>query len=416
MQSNQINEYVRDRKELINTYLETLAQYGAQPEGGIVRPVYTPEWLAAFRQLESWFREAGLEPKADAMGNLWGRLEGLEKDKVITSGSHFDTVKKGGKYDGALGVIAALCAVRFLKELFGQPRRSLEVLALCEEEGSRFSNTFLGSRAVTGQFPVEEVLNSYDPQGVSLIEAGRVCGADPAQVASVARTDIEAFIELHIEQGPVLEKAGKQIGVVEAITGLQHLFITIEGRPDHAGTTPMKMRSDALVASASAIQLINKAALDMGHPAVATVGWINAEPGGRNIVPGKVEFTIDFRHPDKQKKAALRQKIIDILELSAAAYNTELHVQQLVDRDPADMTPAIVNTIRQAAEELGLSSQNMVSGAGHDSQVMVEKFPTGMIFVPSQGGRSHSAAEFTPIDQIADGIATLALSLYRLAY
>ncbi|MDB5080290.1 MAG: allantoate amidohydrolase [Chloroflexi bacterium] len=408
--------YVKQNAPVIENYIETLAAFGSQPEGGIVRPVYSTQWFDAHKQLAAWMQEAGLEVRADAVGNLWGLSRGTEAGQGYASGSHLDTVKEGGKYDGALGVLAALTAIRFLKELYGAPRLPLEVVALCEEEGSRFSKSFLGSRAITGNMPVEELDQSRDADGISVAQAARNCGFDPDQLAAAQRTDLAGFIELHIEQGRLMEAAQVEIGVVEAITGIKHLRVVFEGQADHAGTTPMDLRSDALVSAAQAVTKINELAREFGRPAVATVGKLSVEPGATNIVPAQVEITVDMRHPDPATLEQLKQRIVQISEEAAAAQGGSVKIDLLMERQAAPMTPEIVNMISSSAEELGLKNMPMVSGAGHDSQVMVEKIPSGMIFVPSCGGRSHSRAEYTPIEEILPGIALLAQAFYRLAY
>jgi allantoate deiminase len=412
----ELYDYVKQNAHLIENYIETLAAFGNQPNGGIIRPVYSPPWFEAHRQLASWIQEAGLEARSDAVGNLWGLSRGRETGQGYASGSHIDTVKEGGKYDGALGVLAALSAIRFLKELYGPPRLSLEVVALCEEEGSRFHKSFLGSRAITGNLPVEELDQSRDAEGISVAQAAQACGFDPAQLEAARRTDLAGFIELHIEQGRLMEAAGVELGIVQAITGIKHLRVIFEGQADHAGTTPMDLRSDALVAASQAIANINALARQLGRPAVATVGNLSVQPGATNIVPALVEMTVDTRHPDPATLEKLNQEINRICQEAAAAQGGSAQVELLMERQAAPMTPQIVNLLEASAGELGLSRIPMVSGAGHDSQVMVEKIPSGMIFVPSKAGRSHSRAEYTPIEQILPGIALLAQALYRLAY
>ncbi len=416
VKADNIYDYVAQNAGLIASYIEGLASYGMQSGSGIVRPVYSPEWLAAHRQLEKWINEAGLSVRADAIGNLWGRLEGSEGGPVIASGSHLDTVKGGGKYDGGLGIIAALSAIRFLKDFYGPPRRTLEVVALCEEEGSRFNNTFLGSRAIIGTLPLDEVNNSRDPEGISVLEAARACGFRPEELTTVRRHDLGTFLELHIEQGRLLDDAGLQVGIVEAITGLQHLKVVFEGRADHAGTTPMDLRADSLVAAADVAIKTHHLAAALGRPAVATVGSLQVEPGARNIVPARVEITIDFRHSVEATRQLMAQQIRQICRDTGVSQGVTVQIEQHTDRLPAQMSPEVIELLQSCADQLGVSNMRMISGAGHDSQIMVERVPTAMLFVPSQAGRSHSAAEFTPLEQIIPGVAVLAQAMYKLAY
>ena len=408
--------YIKQNGHIVEDYIEKLGVFGRLNEGGIVRPVYSPQWLEAHRQLAEWMTAAGLTVRADAVGNLWGKSAGKETGHGYASGSHLDTVKEGGKYDGGLGILAALSAIRFLKELYGPPRLALEVVALCEEEGSRFSKTFLGSRAITGTLSAEELDDNRDAEGISVAQAAIICGFDPSKLAEARRTDLAGFIELHIEQGRLLDDVKLEVGIVQAITGTHHMHVTFEGQADHAGTTPMDLRSDALVAAAQAITHINTIALKMGRPAVATVGKLSIEPGATNIVPALVVLTVDMRHSDQAKKAQLIGQIEQACRTAAATQGVTVTFEQLQDRVPAPMTPTIIDLLHKTANELGISNMAMVSGAGHDSQVLVEQIPTGMIFVPSKSGRSHSRAEFTPLDQILPGIAVLALALYKLAY
>ncbi len=415
-QTTNLLDYTQRNIGVIEHYIEALAVFGQQPEGGLIRPVFSAPWLLAYRQLENWFKEVGLSVRADAIGNLWGRAEGSEGGPVVVSGSHLDTVKGGGKYDGALGIIAALSAIRFLRENYGEPRRPLEVVALCEEEGSRFSNTFLGSRSIIGELHQADLEETRDPQGVSVLEAARECGFDPSNLASARRDDLKVFLELHIEQGRLLDDAGLQVGFVEAITGLQHLRVTFEGRADHAGTTPIALRSDALVSASTAIVELNQLARSLGHPAVATVGWLEVSPGARNIVPAKVEMSIDLRHSNNAIKLQMAEKIRQICLEAGSAQGVKVNIEQETDHPPAPMSPEITAMLTESAAKLGITGMPMISGAGHDSQIMVEKVPTAMLFVPSRNGSSHSSAEFTPLDQIVPGIAVLAETMYKLAY
>ncbi len=412
----EIIDYVKQNGNILDEYIEKLGAFGRVEGGGIIRPVYTPQWLAAREQLVEWMQEAGLSVRTDAVGNLWGKLEGSEPGKSYASGSHLDTVKEGGKYDGGLGILTAIVALRFLNELYGQPKFSLEAVALCEEEGSRFNKTFLGSRAITGTLPAEELDESADAEGISIRQAAETCGCDLSQLEAARRDDLVGFIELHIEQGRLLDDVKREVGIVQAITGTRHMGVTFEGQADHAGTTPMDLRKDALVAAAQAITKIQAIALEMGRPAVATVGQLSVVPGATNIVPALVNITVDIRHSDQAKKETLISRIETACREAAASQGVSVAIEQHQDRVPALMTPAMINLLQSTADELGILNMPMVSGAGHDSQVMVEQIPTGMIFVPSIAGRSHSRAEYTPLTEILPGVALLAQALYKLAY
>src|SRR5256714_2153126 len=250
-------------RALLERRLDELYAIAAEPGGGTYRPLYGDAWATALDRVERWLTDAGLETHRDAVGNLWGRATGTNKGKSIVTGSHIDTVRHGGRLDGALGICAGLTAVETLLSSNGKPRRALEVVAICEEEGSRFSTNFWGSRAITG------AIDTVDPE---IAAAMRERGLDPTKIASAARDDIETFVELHIEQGAVLESAGTPLAVVSAIVGTAHLEVTVTGRPDHAGTTPMDLRLDALAGAAAMIQAVESIAKSLGQPAVATIG------------------------------------------------------------------------------------------------------------------------------------------------
>src|SRR6267378_1818925 len=243
---------------LLEPRLDELYAIGAQPEGGAYRPLYGPAWAAAVDLVQKWMKDAGLETRRDAVGNLWGRAEGA--GKAIVTGSHIDTVRHGGRLDGALGIVAGLTAVETLLKEKGKPRRTLEVVAICEEEGSRFPTNFWGSRAIVG---------AIDKPDAAMAAAMRECGLDPARIATAARDDIDTFVELHIEQGAVLETSNTPLAVVSAIVGTAHLEIVVTGRPDHAGTTPMDLRLDALTGAAAMVQAVPSIAAALGRPAVA---------------------------------------------------------------------------------------------------------------------------------------------------
>jgi allantoate deiminase len=404
--------------------VEALGQHGEQPGGGIIRPVYSPAWKAAQTQLAEWFAQAGLQVRQDAVGNLFGRLEG-ESARTILTGSHIDTVLLGGRYDGALGVLSAFAAVRALKQQHGaggggggggKPRRSLEVVALCEEEDSRFHANFWGTRGLLGLIRPEELDALVDEDGVTIGQAMREVGLPPEQYHEAVRTDLDAFVELHIEQGRILYDEQVPLGVVETITGLYRYLTTVEGRTDHAGTTPMDLRRDAVQAAAHMSVDITRIVEREGRPAVVTTGKWDVQPGAWNIVPGRASFSVDLRHPDEATKQALAARLRDTCDRIAAERGVSVRYDLAGDVLPMAMHPDIQAVLAAAAEAHGLTYKRMVSGAGHDSQVMATRLPTGMLFVPSVDGRSHSAAEYTTPEDAARGARVLATALHRLAY
>ncbi len=392
-----------------------LGRIGEQPEGGIVRHVYDEAWVAARRQLATWMAEAGLQVHEDAVGNLFGRVEG-ESPRTVLTGSHIDTVVLGGRYDGALGLLAALAAVRALARQYGRPRRSLEMVALCEEEDSRFHANFWGTRGILGLIEPNELTELRDLSGVTIGDAMRHVGLAPDNYRQAIRNDLDAFVELHIEQGRILYDEQLPLGVVDAITGLYRFRVTLEGRTDHAGTTPMDLRRDALQAAAEISTEMSRIVAEAGRPAVVTNGWWDVQPGAWNIVPGLVHFSVDLRHPDESVKQHLAARIRQRGEEIAAARGVRLSYEVVGDILPMPLDDTLKAELQAAAEARGVRWIPMISGAGHDSQVMATRVPTAMLFVPSVDGRSHSAAEYTTPEDAARGAAVLATALYRLAY
>jgi allantoate deiminase len=402
---------------LVQRHLLDLARYGAYEETGVWRTAYSPEWGAAQEQVAFWFAQAGLQVRRDAVGNVWGRLAGDQGGPVIASGSHIDSQTPGGRYDGALGVIAALVALRTLRERFGQPRRTLEAVSLCEEEASRFhAANFWGSRAVTGSIAVEEPERINDFEGVSIAEAMRAVGLDSRQIPEAARHDIDTWVELHIEQGPVLETAGLPVGVVDAITGIRHYVVQLAGRSDHAGARPMEGRLDPMAGFAEIVTAVIGVALETGPPAVTTVGRIQVVPNLPAAVPDMVTFTVDSRHPDPQaleEQHALQEQLMRAI---AERRGLEISWSTPLDLPPCLCDSALVVELEHAAREQHVPFLRMHSGAGHDTQNMAKIAKVAMVFVQSKGGRSHTPAEFTTLDDAVAGIRVLAATLHKLAY
>ena len=390
---------------LLERRLDELYAIGAEPDGGTFRPLYGDAWVAAGQLVERWMKDAGLETRRDAVGNLWGRAVG--SGKAIVTGSHIDTVRHGGRLDGALGIVAGLTAVEALLRDNGKPKRTLEVVAICEEEGSRFNTNFWGSRAITG---------GIDHVPDDIAAAMRERGLDPQRIAAAARDDIDVFVELHIEQGAVLEASGKPLAVVSAIVGTAHLELVVTGRPDHAGTTPMGMRQDALAGAAAMIQAIESIARSLGAPAVATVGKIRAEPDQINVIPGRVTFTVDLRHSDLGARNALEERIRSLCGTIASERGLTLDARAPQSRPPVPMHADVRALLKDAAREVGLEIGEMVSGAGHDAQVLAARCKVGMLFVPSIGGRSHCPEEASNPQHLELGTTILMRALQKIAY
>jgi allantoate deiminase len=401
----------------VESSITALAQHGAYGETGVWRVAYSPEWSAAQAQVEDWMAAAGLEVRRDAVGNVWGRLEGVESGPVIASGSHVDSQTPGGRYDGALGVISALIAVQTLNALHGRPRRTLEVASLCEEEASRFhAAQFWGSRAITGEVRREHLDEVRDADGVSIGEAMAKVGLDPERFEDARREDVDTWVELHIEQGPRLEEQGYSVGIVNAITGIRHYVVELGGRSEHAGARPMIGRRDPMPGMAEIVLETIGAALDMGAPAVTTTGRVAVEPNIPAAVPDLVRFTVDARHPDADEQCRLYERHEETFRRVAAGRNLELSTRVALDLPRAACDQQVVASFEAAAAEQGIPALTMHSGAAHDTQRMSKIARTAMVFVRSKDGRSHTTAEYTSVEDAVDGIRVLAAGLRELAY
>ena len=399
----------------IEVALLKLGAIGAHSQTGVWRRVYEPDWVAAQDLLQSWMVAAGLVARLDAVGNLWGRIDGRDGGSAVVSGSHIDSQCPGGRYDGALGVLAALFAVKALVASYGPPRSPVEVLSLCEEEGSRFPKAgFWGSRAITGRIAPGDADLVLDEAGVSIADAMRAVGLDPLRIADARRDDLAAFVELHIEQGPVLQDAGLPVAVVTAITGIRHTQITLTGEANHAGAFPMDLRRDPMAGFAELADRLIGHAHRLGRPAVTTIGRIAVQPNAPAIIPREVRFTLDARHPGPDEYAALHRTHAAMLTEVAARRGLTSQTEVQFDLPPTVCAPAIVAALRSAAADV--PHLLMASGAGHDSQQMAAVCPVGMIFVRSKDGRSHTPEEYSSLDDIMLGIRVLAGALYQLAW
>lgn len=383
---------------------------------GTTRLLYSKSWLQAQQELKARFEALGMECHFDAVGNLYGTLPGTEEpEKTIATGSHVDTVVKGGKLDGQLGIFGGYLAVRNLLETHGKPKKSLQIISMAEEEGSRFPYVFWGSKNIFGLAKKEEVEGLRDAEGVLFTEAMRGCGFDFAD-SYKKRTDIEAFIELHIEQGNFLEEEKYAVGVVNSIVGQKRYNITLKGEANHAGTTLMRYRKDTVECmSRMIVQSIDKAK-KAGDPLVLTFGKVVPKPNTVNVVPGETLFTMDCRHTDADFLQKFTAEIEGDMKEIAAQMGIEIVIDNWMNELPVAMDKKIVDSIEAVCQQKKLNYKLMHSGAGHDSQIFAPRVPTGMIFVPSIKGISHNPAEDTKVEDLCEGIKTLAYTLYELAY
>ena len=390
---------------------------GAHSGTGVWRTVYSPEWVVANDLYVAQGEAAGLNMHRDAVGNVWGVLKGSEAGPSIVSGSHMDTQKPGGRYDGTLGALSALIALRTLKAQFGTPKRTLEAVSLCEEEGSRFPGAnFWGSRAITGTIAPTDPDTTIGFDGETIAEAMRAIGLDPAAIPSAQRHDIASFIELHIEQGPILEDAGLPVAIVDAITGLRHYHVTLTGEQNHAGAFPMDIRRDPMAGFAEIASGVINTAHRLGRPAVTTVGRCEVYPNGAAVIPREVRFSVDARHPDPKKRLQLFELHEKLMREVAERRGLTIEWTTAIDKEPCLSDPGLVETFTTAAKQEGIATMQMASGAGHDTQTMAKIAKTVMLFVRSKDGRSHTPEEFSSIEDIVAGIKVLAAGLYELAY
>lgn len=394
-----------------------MAEFGSDGGTGVSRTVYSPEWVGATRTYADWCEEAGLAARHDAVGNVWGVLAGTEGGKSIATGSHIDSQCPGGRYDGILGALAGLIALKALKEQFGAPKRTLECVALCEEESSRFpSANFWGSRAIVGGVSATDPDTTIGYGGETIAEAMREAGFDPARIPEARRDDIDAFVELHIEQGPILEHAGLPVAVVTGITGIRHYEVRLSGEQNHAGAFPMDLRRDPMAGMAEIASSAIDTAHRWGRPAVTTVGRVHVSPNATAIIPDNVVFSLDARHPDPAECARLHASHERMMQEVAARRGLDLSWKIMIDHPACPSDPGVVDALMEAAAIQGVPVMKMASGAGHDSQQMAKIAKVAMIFVRSKDGRSHTPAELSSIPDIVAGIEVLAQGLHRLAY
>ncbi len=385
--------------------IDALGEFGKNPQGGVSRIAYSDADIAGRRYITVLMREAGLEVRVDTAGNLIGRREGSEDGlPPIMIGSHIDSVPGGGNYDGDVGVIGAIEVAQLLHERGMVTRHPIEVISFTDEEGG-----LVGSRVMVGKM-TDAALGVVSHSGMTVRDGIRHVGGDPDRLTLAERKagDIKAFIELHIEQGAIGYEEVVDIGVVEGIVGIRWWDIVIEGFANHAGTTPMNRRWDAMVTAAELTLAINRIATELAGRQVATVGRIRAFPGAPNVIPGKVVMSLEVRDLDAEKIQQVFDLIATEAEQISDLRSTPIRFDEIdVASPPAPTDQQMRRIISASAEDLGLSHKLMPSGAGHDAQDMALITPTGMIFVPSRDGISHSPKEFTTPEDMANGATVL---------
>ena len=395
----------------INRHLAELSQFGKNPQGGVSRVAYTEFDRQGREAAVRWMREADLEVTIDAAANLVGRRAGRDPSlKPIVLGSHIDSVPEGGNYDGDVGSLSAIEVARTLSAAKVTLRHPLEVMIFSNEEGGT-----IGSHALADGLSAA-TLDRVAQSGKTIREGIRFLGGDPDRLDSVKRSkgDIAAYLELHIEQGGTLDEAKIPIGIVLGIVGIRHWDVTVEGFANHAGTTPMNRRKDALLTAARCIQAVNRIVRSAPGRQVGTVGRIRIEPGAYNVIPGRVVFGLELRDLDDTRTMSFFRMIRAECERLARVDGTTIRFDESLASVPALTTPAVRRVIATSARELGLGTMSLPSGAGHDAQEMARLGPMGMIFIPSAGGISHSPKEFSRPEDIEQGANVLLRTLLAL--
>jgi allantoate deiminase len=384
---------------------DALAAFSDDP-GRLTRRFATPAWRAAGEAVEGWMRDAGMTTRRDAIGNVIGRIEGGDGGTFVL-GSHLDTVVDAGRYDGPLGVLVAIACAQRVRDDGREPPFALEVVAFADEEGVRYGTAYLGSAALAGTLD-EDLLERTDANGISMGDAIAAIGGDPAALASARRdpADLLGYCEVHIEQGPVLEKEDVPIGVVTAIAGQTRARVTFAGSPGHAGTVPMAMRHDALPAAAEWILAVEELARE-SHGLVATVGDARIDPGAANVIPGQVILSLDVRHADDDARAAAAARLRERADAIARARGLRATWAQMQDNAAVECAPALTDALADAVSAAGHRVVRLPSGAGHDAVAMSALAPVAMLFVRCAGGISHHPAESVTPEDVAAAIDVL---------
>lgn len=385
--------------------LQALGQVGALPGGGVNRLALTDSDRDARGWAMARMRELGMRIDIDAIGNIIATYPGLEDLPPVMIGSHIDTVRTGGLYDGNYGVLAGLEVVATLREAGLQTRRPLAVGVFTNEEGARFQPDMMGSLVYVGGLPLQDALATCDADGLSVqAELQRIGYVGTALVGTPV---VDSFVELHIEQGPVLEQMGLQIGVVEGVQGILWTEFTVEGQSNHAGTTPMALRHDAALVAAQVAVFVRELSQRMGGSQLATVGAVRLSPNLVNVIAQKAVFTVDLRNTDSARLAQAEADLHAYAHQAARAEGARITSRVLARFEPVAFDSFVVNLVEQQTRALGCTYQRMPSGAGHDAQMLARVCPSAMIFVPSVGGLSHNVREYTEPADLQRGAQVL---------
>ncbi|MFZ4453469.1 Zn-dependent hydrolase [Salibacterium aidingense] len=403
-------EYPSLDPDILAERLAALAEIGKTEEGGITRFVYTNEEEQAKRLFQSWMEQAGLTVREDHAGNLFGRLEGTDPAlPVLLTGSHLDTVPNGGAFDGALGCVSSLMAVEAVIQGQGRITHPIEVVVFTDEEGSRFGSGLLGSRIVMGEVTKEDLFQMRDDYDTTAAEAMKRQGYSPNKLKHcyLPPESIKAFLEVHVEQGKQLEQYEKSVGIVNGIAGPSWIEVAFIGETDHAGNTPMTMRHDAAAAAAEWMTIVEKIPHEISSTAVATVGKMTLSPNGSNVIAGRADLIVDVRDIKEENRDEMLDRIEKAARQTAADRGLHVETNLQIRIPPVPIPEWIQHKMEASADMLNLPYLHLPSGAGHDAMILGKYVPSGLIFVPSVQGKSHSPEEFTELKDCLDGTALL---------
>ena len=405
-----------DSRQRLTAYFEQIAKFSL-PGKGITRLAFSKEYWQALDYVKGLMREAGLAIRQDQFGNIIGRREGTNPAApAVMCGSHIDSVPNGGNYDGVLGVLGAVECINRMNERGYKNYNSIDIPVYICEESSRFGTATLGSRAMCGELSIAEMKKLGDKSGRSLYAILLECGLAPDELTSIIdKNNIKACLEMHIEQGVVLENMHKSIGIVTGIAAPTRLKVQIHGRADHSGATPMNMRRDALCAAAEIILAVERYAKESEKPAVGTVGIVNAQPNVMNVIPGNAEIGIDIRSIHADAKDSIVHAVRRFIEQTAQKRQLAIKIDTIADEQPVMLSPSVTNLIENSCQKLHKSYNIMPSGAGHDTMHLAKFAPSGMVFIPCRNGISHNPAEYAAMDDILNGVDVLYDTLCRIA-
>jgi N-carbamoyl-L-amino-acid hydrolase len=399
--------------------LEAYAGIGADPQGGVTRLAYSEADLQARQRFVEQTEAAGLTPRTDAVGNLFARRPGREGELApVGFGSHLDSVPHGGRFDGPLGVLAALEVIRSLNDAGLRTRRPIDLICFAAEESGRFGLGTLGSKALVGKLTPEMLASLRDPRGQTLGQALQACGYEPERLdqARLRPGAYHAYLELHLEQGAVLESRGLPVGVVTGIAAPTRYRVSYIGRADHSGATPMDLRKDALVAAAELVLAVRRLTVTHGSATtVGTVGILRVQPGAMNVIPGEVALGIDIRDIQAEGKRRVARKVFAAAKRIAKKWGIEAAIEQLADDPPVPLPARIRQLSAAACRDRGIPCMELPSGAGHDAMYMAEVSEAGMLFTRCRAGISHNPAEHVSDEDVAAGATALAETVLRLA-